>query len=143
MGCDEVVHWNDKETEDHLISVTNKACGRVGRAVAAVDFVNTSGTFSLVERILIWGGIHATVGVFGDTAKLPLKPFTVQHHTAVGIMVGTQQQLKELLKLVEDGKVKAPPITHHPLESAWNVLQDLRDGKVKGRAVLEVSKPNE
>ncbi|KAI8494182.1 hypothetical protein Bbelb_279420 [Branchiostoma belcheri] len=143
MGCDNVLHWNDKEEEDHLIRATNEACGRVGGAVAAIDFVNTSGTFSLVERVLIWGGIHATVGVFGDTAKLPLKPFTVQQHTAVGIMVGTQQQLKELLKLVEDGKVKAPPITHHPLESAWNVLQDLRDGKVKGRAVLEVSKPNE
>ncbi|XP_066278659.1 alcohol dehydrogenase-like isoform X4 [Branchiostoma lanceolatum] len=89
------------------------------------------------------GGIHVTVGVFGDTASLPLKSFTVHQHKAVGVLVGTQQQLRELLKLVEDGKVKAPPITHHPLESAWNVLQDLRDGKVKGRAVIEVSEPCE
>ncbi|XP_078585948.1 alcohol dehydrogenase-like isoform X2 [Branchiostoma floridae x Branchiostoma japonicum] len=143
MGCDEVVHWDDNEAEDRLITVTTQACGRLGRAVAAIDFVNTSVTFSLVESILIWGGIHATVGVSGDTASLPLKSFTVHQHRAVGVLVGTQQQLKELLKLVADGKVKAPPITHHPLENAWHVLQDLRYGKVKGRAVLEVSKPSE
>ncbi|XP_066278656.1 alcohol dehydrogenase-like isoform X1 [Branchiostoma lanceolatum] len=143
MGCDEVVLWNEKETKDNLIAATSQACGRVGGAVAAVDFVNTSETFSLIESVLIWGGIHVTVGVFGDTASLPLKSFTVHQHKAVGVLVGTQQQLRELLKLVEDGKVKAPPITHHPLESAWNVLQDLRDGKVKGRAVIEVSEPCE
>jgi alcohol dehydrogenase/propanol-preferring alcohol dehydrogenase len=45
-------------------------------------------------------------------------------------------ELKELIQLVKDGKVKPIPVTTRPLAEVNQTLNDLRDGKIVGRVVL-------
>ncbi|XP_066275406.1 alcohol dehydrogenase-like [Branchiostoma lanceolatum] len=142
-GCDVTVHWEKGDNERSLVAATRKACGASRCAVAAIDFVNLPETFSRVERILGQGGIHAMVGIMakpGVVGTIPLTPFVLTNHTLAAVAVGRVQQLEEVMALVANGKIKPPPISHHPLESAWDVLQMLKAGKVKGRAVLKLSK---
>eukprot|EP00058_Branchiostoma_floridae_P012127 XP_002597615.1 hypothetical protein BRAFLDRAFT_123119 [Branchiostoma floridae] len=89
------------------------------------------------------GGIHAMVGIMAKprvVGTIPLTPFVLRNHTLAAVAVGSVQQLGEVMALVASGKVQPPPISHHPLESAWDVIQKLKAGKVKGRAVLRLSK---
>ncbi|XP_078585964.1 alcohol dehydrogenase-like isoform X2 [Branchiostoma floridae x Branchiostoma japonicum] len=142
-GCDVTVHWGKEGNERSLLAATRKACGASCSAVAAIDFVNLPETFSRVERILDQGGIHAMVGIMakpGVVGTVPLTPFVLRNHTLAAVAVGSVQQLRKVMALVASGKVKPPPISHHPLESAWDIIQKLKAGKVKGRAVLRLSK---
>jgi D-arabinose 1-dehydrogenase-like Zn-dependent alcohol dehydrogenase len=50
--------------------------------------------------------------------------------------MGNLQELRELVELARTGAVPAIPITPRPLEEASAALEDLREGKLVGRAVL-------
>ncbi|XP_019640037.1 PREDICTED: uncharacterized protein LOC109481855 isoform X2 [Branchiostoma belcheri] len=142
-GCDVTVHWGKGGSERSLLAATREACGTSQSAVAAIDFVNLPETFKRVERVLSMGGIHVMVGIMakpGVLGTIPLTPFVLMKHTLTSVAVGSVQQLREVMALVARGKIKPPPISHHPLESAWDVMQRLKAGKVKGRAVLKLAK---
>jgi propanol-preferring alcohol dehydrogenase len=49
--------------------------------------------------------------------------------------VGTRQDLREVLAMAAEGKVRCQ-VTARPLPSANEVLDDLRHGRIAGRAVL-------
>ena len=77
------------------------------------------------------------VGLFGgDTplsiAGLPLRVLTVQ-----GSYVGTLEDLRELMALVREGKVKPLPYSTRPLSGAYDALEELTAGKVTGRVILK------
>ena len=62
----------------------------------------------------------------------PLKLMTIE-----GSYVGTLDDLRELIALVQAGKVPPIPIEMRPAEQASAALSDLkRGGKVQGRVVL-------
>ena len=48
----------------------------------------------------------------------------------------TKSQLKELIKLFRDGKIKQMPIDKRPLTEINTAIEDLQKGKVIGRIVL-------
>jgi propanol-preferring alcohol dehydrogenase len=52
--------------------------------------------------------------------------------------VGTRRDLQEALAFAAEGKVKAT-IEQQPLESINDVFARLRDGKVNGRVVLNLT----
>ncbi|CAH1258869.1 ADH4 [Branchiostoma lanceolatum] len=137
-GCDDVILWGKEVDDDTAVAAARKACGDLG-AVAAIDFVNAPATFERLQKTMAEGGIHALVGFFGVDApvSVPLMPFVVARHTITGVVIGSLPQLRELTAMVAQGKVKPPPITHHPLEDVYDVLQGLKTGKVKGRAVVK------
>jgi propanol-preferring alcohol dehydrogenase len=60
--------------------------------------------------------------------------------TVEGSYVGTLEDLRELLALVQAGKVPPIPIERRPAEEASAALSDLKSGgKVRGRVVLHHS----
>jgi D-arabinose 1-dehydrogenase-like Zn-dependent alcohol dehydrogenase len=62
----------------------------------------------------------------------PFKMMTIE-----GSYVGTLDDLRELLALVQAGKVAPIPIEMRPAEQASVALSDLKSGgKVRGRVVL-------
>eukprot|EP00058_Branchiostoma_floridae_P012098 XP_002597586.1 hypothetical protein BRAFLDRAFT_82308 [Branchiostoma floridae] len=124
--------------DDTAVAAAKEVCGDLG-AVAAIDFVNAPSTFERLQKMIAEGGIHALVGFFGvdAPAAVPLMPFVVNRHTITGVIIGSLPQLRELTALVAQGKVKPPPISHHPLEDVYDVMQGLKAGKVKGRAVVK------
>ncbi|XP_035674353.1 alcohol dehydrogenase-like isoform X1 [Branchiostoma floridae] len=138
VGCDEVLLWGKDVDDDTAVAAAKEVCGDLG-AVAAIDFVNAPSTFERLQKMIAEGGIHALVGFFGvdAPAAVPLMPFVVNRHTITGVIIGSLPQLRELTALVAQGKVKPPPISHHPLEDVYDVMQGLKAGKVKGRAVVK------
>lgn len=59
--------------------------------------------------------------------------------TIRGSIVGTRLDLEEALEMAADGKVKCI-VSAHPFEKVNDVLCNLRDGKINGRAVLKFEK---
>ncbi len=74
--------------------------------------------------------------VVGVTADLGVVPFT-DEKTVVGSLVGSRQQMREVLELAAAGKVKAICETF-PLAQAEAALMRLKAGEVEARAVLVV-----
>jgi D-arabinose 1-dehydrogenase-like Zn-dependent alcohol dehydrogenase len=70
---------------------------------------------------------------------MPIPMFPLRAITLGGSYVGSLAETKEMLELVKAGKVSPIPIEKRPLDQAGRSLDDLRQGKVLGRVVLQCS----
>jgi propanol-preferring alcohol dehydrogenase len=103
---------------------------------AAIDFVGASSTAKLAIDSLTKGGKLVLVGLFGGDITLPLPFIPMRAITIQGAYVGSLAEAKELLDLVKRTHPPSIPITTRALAAADATLQDLRAGRVVGRAVL-------
>jgi NAD+-dependent secondary alcohol dehydrogenase Adh1 len=124
LGTDEVVADTD--------AVRDATDGRGADLV--FDFVGTDQTHAGAAAMLARGGTYSVIG-YGGTISIPSGALVVNEHSVVGNLVGTWVDLYELLQLHAAGRVTLKTETH-PLESVNDVLAQLRDGEVTGRAVL-------
>lgn len=125
-------------------TVNPKAEGAVQKLVqqtgggvdAAIDFVGAAASFRFAFDSIRRGGKVVIVGLFGGDA--PFAPIAMPFKMAAieGSYVGNLQELQELMKLVREGRVQALPYSTRPLEAAYDVLEELKAGKVVGRVVL-------
>jgi len=87
----------------------------------------------------VWrkGGKLVMVGLYGGACPISTVLFPFKMMTIEGSYVGTLDDLKELLALVQAGKVPPIPIETRPADQASAALSDLKSGgKVRGRVVL-------
>jgi alcohol dehydrogenase/propanol-preferring alcohol dehydrogenase len=56
--------------------------------------------------------------------------------TVQGTYVGNPKELRELVKLAQEGSLAALPVATVPQSQANDALMRLRDGRVTGRLVL-------
>ncbi len=108
-----------------------------GAPAAVIDFVGASATAKLGTDMLAKGGKYVIVGLFGGDLNLALPLIPVRAISIIGSYVGTLTELEELMALVQKAGPSGIPITKRPLEDANRTLDDLRDGKLVGRVVLE------
>lgn len=130
-GALAVVNGNDSDAADQIIAANG---GKQLHAV--IDLVGSPSSSSLGFNVLAKGGKLVIVGLFGGAAPWPLAFIPMRAISILGSYTGSLPELKALLELVKQGKVKPIPVTEHPLDEASDVLTALRDGKVIGRAVL-------
>lgn len=107
-----------------------------GGAAAAIDFVGAGSTASLGFKALGTGGLLVIVGLFGGRLETSLPLWPLRSLTVQGSYVGSLDEMRELMRLVESGAVLPIPIQPRPLSDAQAVLNDLRDGRALGRMVL-------
>jgi D-arabinose 1-dehydrogenase-like Zn-dependent alcohol dehydrogenase len=107
-----------------------------GGVWAAIDFVGATSTARLAVDALAKGGRLVVVGLFGGEITLPLPFIPMRAMTIQGSYVGSLAEMKELLALVSRAGIPSIPITSRPLAEADATLQDLRAGRLVGRAVL-------
>jgi len=110
--------------------------GTGGGVFAALDFVGAAATFSFGMGALRKGGRLVCVGLFGGSAPVMPTIVSMKAISIIGSYVGSLQELTELLAIARAGRVPAMPLSTRPLDEASQALDDLRAGKVKGRAVL-------
>lgn len=132
-GADEVVLSNTRATET-LMQLTQ------GRGAEAVfDFVGVDGTLALANAVVANAGVLVVVGLGGGTFPLvaAAPPFGTPkwNVTLLRPYGATTRDIFEVIGLAQRGKLKAV-IERHTLEEAPVVLNLLREGRVKGRAVL-------
>ena len=123
----------DGAASDAVKRVTSAAKNGVW---AAIDFVGASSTAKLAVDGLAKGGKLVVVGLFGGDITLPLPFIPMRAMTIQGSYVGSLGEATELLDLVKRARIPSIPITRRPLDSADATLQDLRAGRLIGRAVL-------
>ncbi len=99
-----------------------------------IDFVGEHSTPESSLRMIRKGGIYSIVGYGGEFRNTTLD-FISREIMVIGNLVGTYNELVELVELYSRGKIKLKVQTF-PLSKANDALEMLRNGKIIGRAVL-------
>jgi len=123
----------DGAAPDALEQIAAKAGGPV---FGAIDLVGNAQTAQLGFDCLTKGGKLVMVGLFGGGATWALPLIAIKAITIQGSYVGNLNETKELLDLVRTRKIAPIPVISMPLTKADEALNDLKSGKLVGRAVL-------
>lgn len=107
-----------------------------GGVYAVVDFVGSESSFAFANKAVKKGGKIIIVGLFGGSLSMPIPIIPMRSITIMGSFVGNLQESKEMMALVQAGKVAPIPIEQRDMTEANQTLDDLRDGKIVGRVVL-------
>lgn len=110
-----------------------------GGVYGAVDFVGAEGSLNFAVGALRKGGRAIVVGLFGGKFEMPIPMFPFREISIGGSVVATLKQTHEMMELVRQNKVAPIPVQTRPLSEAWQTLEDLRQGKIVGRVVLNCS----
>jgi D-arabinose 1-dehydrogenase-like Zn-dependent alcohol dehydrogenase len=129
-GADEVLDPADTESRKHPMKQTG------GGFAAAVDFVGAPSSLELARAMVRKGGKVIVVGLFGGSIPLSIATLPLRAISIEGSMVGSLAEMGELMQLARSGAVQPLRLEPRPLEDADRALQDLRAGRVHGRAVL-------
>ncbi len=103
-------------------------------ADVVLDFVAEQGAETEGWTMTRPGGSYYVIG-YGGTLTIPTLDIISTERNIVGNIVGTYNELAELMVLAQAGKVTLHTSTY-PLAAAAEALADLDAGKVRGRAIL-------
>jgi D-arabinose 1-dehydrogenase-like Zn-dependent alcohol dehydrogenase len=129
LGADEAFH----SALDGGISAVREATDGQGADIV-LDFVGEYGTPDAALHMLHRGGTYSQIG-YGGTLTVRTVDLLLGEFTVVGNIVGTYNDLAELMELNHRGKVKITA-QQFPLEDVGDVLHELEAGRIEGRAVL-------
>jgi alcohol dehydrogenase len=107
-----------------------------GGIYAACDFAGSDASLNFATGVLAKGGKVVVTGLIGGAYSTAVAMFPLKAMTIEGTTTGTLAEARELLDLVRDKKIAPPPIAERPLDQASMTLDDLREGKIVGRAIL-------
>ncbi|MQA03374.1 MAG: alcohol dehydrogenase catalytic domain-containing protein [Streptosporangiales bacterium] len=128
LGADYTVLADGKQV-DAVLDLT----GGNGAEVV-LDFVAEQGAqqdaFAMTRR----GGSHYVIG-YGSNIDVPTIDIISTERNVIGNLVGTYNDLAELMVLAQAGKVTLHTRAY-PLDAALDALADLDAGRVRGRAIL-------
>jgi D-arabinose 1-dehydrogenase-like Zn-dependent alcohol dehydrogenase len=101
-----------------------------------LDLVGSGQTAAQGFRLLDRGGKLLVVGLFGGAMSLSVPLLAIRSVTIEGSYIGSPQELRELIALIQATRMPVVPIDRRRLADANAALQDLRDGRVIGRVVM-------
>lgn len=127
-GADDVVLAGGTEVEQ-----VRERTGGLG-AEAVVDFVGEGGALEDSIAMLREGGTHYVIG-YGGVLSVPAIDIISAEINFVGNLVGTYNDLAELMTLAAQGKV-ALHTRSYPLDAANEAMDDLEQGRLHGRGIL-------
>lgn len=128
LGADHTVLADGKQVE----AVLDLTGGQGAQVV--LDFVAEQGAqqdaFAMTRR----DGSLFVIG-YGGTLEIPTIDLISSERNVVGNLVGTYNDLVELMVLAQSGRVTLHT-KKYPLDAALDALADLDAGRVRGRAIL-------
>lgn len=116
------------------VEAIREATGGRG-ADLVVDCVGVKGTPEIALGVLGRGGRLSVVGAADGEVCCATPDMTIRELSLEGSLVGTLGELSELVDMTLRGRVKLIQ-TYYELADAAVAVQDLRAGRVAGRAVL-------
>ena len=116
----------------HVSAVQELTDGAGGDVV--LDFVAEQGAENEGFAMTRAGGSYYVIG-YGGQLEVPTLDIISTERNIVGNIVGTYNELAELMVLAQTGRVTLHTSTY-PLDAAADALADLDAGKVRGRAIL-------
>lgn len=139
MGADFVVNTNvigslssgSGGPVEKIISICN---GKGADSV--IDFVNAPQTAKTGLASLRKRGNLVLVGLFGGSMPLSLVTIPLKSITIQGAYTGNYNDMVELIELAKKGVIKPVISKHYSIEQANEALENLKERKIIGRAVI-------
>lgn len=131
MGADLVIN---SRNEDAAKVIQEKVGGAHAAVVTAVAKV----AFNSAVDALRAGGRLVAVGLPPETMSLDIPRLVLDGIEVVGSLVGTRQDLVEAFEFAAQGKV-VPKVTLRPIEDINEIFDEMQQGKIKGRMVIDLS----
>jgi NAD+-dependent secondary alcohol dehydrogenase Adh1 len=103
-------------------------------AEVVLDFVGEQGAEKDGWQMTRRAGSHYIIG-YGGTVEVPTIDIISTERNVVGNLVGTYNDLAELMTLAAQGKVKLHTQTY-PLDAVNDAMDDLDQGRLRGRGIL-------
>jgi NAD+-dependent secondary alcohol dehydrogenase Adh1 len=103
-------------------------------AEAVIDFVGEAGAQDDAVGMLRRAGSHFIIG-YGGKLNVPTIDIISTEINFIGNLVGTYNDLAELMTLTAQGKVTLHTVTY-PLAATNDAIHDLDSGKLRGRGIL-------
>ena len=121
--------------EPDALKAIGKACNM--NIAGAVDFVGAESTSSLAVNLVRRTGQVIIVGLFGGEFRMPLPMFALKSLRISGSYVAGLNELRELVALAQRVELPQIPLDLRPLAGVNQALDDLANGRVVGRVVLQ------
>lgn len=118
--------------QDPVAVLQQELRGVHGALVTAVSRESFGQSLGMLHK----RGTMSMVGLPPGDFALPIFDVVLNAKTVRGSIVGTRQDLNEALQFAAEGVVHAST-TAHPLEHINHVFDELRNGRIDGRAVLK------
>ncbi|MET7934347.1 NAD(P)-dependent alcohol dehydrogenase [Streptomyces sp. NPDC005322] len=125
-------HHTVAATGDPVSAVQEITAGQGAQVV--IDFVGERGTESQGVAMLRRAGSYFAVG-YGGHVNIPTIDVISAEINVVGNLVGTYNDLDELMTLAAQGKVRLHTSTY-PLDAVNDAMDDLDHGRLRGRGIL-------
>jgi NAD+-dependent secondary alcohol dehydrogenase Adh1 len=123
-----VLSTNDDDVAEQVLDITG------GGAHILFDFVGERGAELLAPRLLRNRGSHYVIG-YGGAVNIPTIDIISREINVIGNLVGTYNDLVELMTLTEQGRVKLHTSVY-PLDAVNDAIADLEAGRLVGRGIL-------
>ena len=112
-----------------------KATG--GGVAAAIDFVGAGETFAFGFGALRKGATLVSVGLFGGATSISPAMISLKAVRLIGSYVGSPAEMGELMAMARGASLPELPIAPVPLAAASATLDALKEGRIRGRAILK------
>jgi NAD+-dependent secondary alcohol dehydrogenase Adh1 len=103
-------------------------------AEVVFDYVGERGAQDDAWRMTRNGGYHYVIG-YGGRVNVPTIDIISTERSIIGNLVGTYNDLAELMILTAQGRVTLHTSTY-PLDAVNDAIQDLNSGNLQGRGIL-------
>jgi NAD+-dependent secondary alcohol dehydrogenase Adh1 len=128
MGADRAVKVNGT----HVDTVLEMTDGLGAEAI--IDFVGEKGAIEDGIAMVRDGGFYYVIG-YGENINIPTIDVISREISFIGNLVGTYNDLVELMTLTAQGKVSLHTSTY-PLDAINDAMADLDGGRLQGRGIL-------
>jgi NAD+-dependent secondary alcohol dehydrogenase Adh1 len=128
LGADTTVKVDGK----HVDTVLEMSDGQGAEAV--IDFVGERGAIEDGVAMLRQAGSYFVIG-YGENINVPTIDIISREINFIGNLVGSYNDLAELMTLTAQGKVSLHTSTY-PLEAVNDAMADLDNGRLHGRGIL-------
>ena len=131
FGATHIINTKQPDATKKIMSICNEK-----GVDSIIDFVNAPPTVKMDLSLIRKRGNIILVGLFGGAVELPLVSVPLKAISIQGAYTGNYNDMVELIKLAKDGVINPLVSKHYSLEEANQALEDLKDRKIIGRAVI-------
>ena len=131
LGATHTVNTKEPDAIKEIMSICNEK-----GVDSIIDFVNAPPTVKMDLSIIRKRGNIVLVGLFGGSVDLSLVSIPLKAITIQGAYTGSYNDMIELIQLAESGVINPIVSKHYTLDEANIALEDLKNRKIIGRAVI-------
>ncbi len=131
LGADQTINSLSTDVVRGIKDIT----GGQGSEIV-IDFVNNGKTAQNTINMIRKRGRLVMVGLFGGALELNLPLIPLRAFTLTGAYTGKFSDLVDLVALARSGKIQSVVSRKYKLDQVNEALEELKGGKIIGRAVL-------